>query len=334
MRKTVLTLAILVISLTFFLSCNNSKKEKQEDNDTQEQPEVSDQTQNDTIRRCVTMDVLEKHLAKNSNLKIEMDAIEKQCRAFIALRKTGKINVTDTIAIPTIVHVIYSNDDENISDSQVRSQIDVLNRDFSKTNQDASQIPKEFEDIAANINIRFSLDTIIRVSSTRAEWGTEDQMKFSSNGGSDIIGPTSCLNIWVCNIGGGILGYAQFPGDNLSTDGIVISPQFFGTEGFVTPPFDKGRTTTHEIGHWLNLRHIWGDGNCTIDDFVEDTPVSNSPNFGCPTYPTIKCNSNDMTMNYMDYVDDKCMYMFSEGQKDRMRAVFAADGPRESFVKK
>ncbi len=287
----------------------------------------------DAINRCSTMEVLAKHMAKSPGLKSKMEAIEEQCREFIEHRKSGKIADLDTITIPTVVHVIYSKAEENICKDQILSQIKVLNQDFTKTNTDINQIPEEFAALSANTRIRFNLDSIIRVSSTRAEWGTGDLMKFSSNGGSNAIDPTTKLNIWVCNIGGGILGYAQFPGDDVSTDGIVISPQFFGTMGFVSSPFDKGRTTTHEVGHWLNLRHIWGDGNCALDDFVEDTPVSDGPNFGCPVYPTVRCNTNDMTMNYMDYSDDTCMHMFTEGQKDRMRAVFAQDGPRESFVK-
>ncbi|GAA4276045.1 zinc metalloprotease [Aquimarina mytili] len=287
----------------------------------------------DATKRCSTMEVLEQHIAKSPNLKSRMESIEKQCEAFIALRKSGKANDLDVITIPTVVHVIYSKSEENICNPQIVSQIKVLNEDFTKTNTDIGQVPEEFSNLSANIRVHFELDTIIRVSSTRSEWGTNDQMKFSSNGGSNAIDSSTHLNIWVCNIGGGVLGYAQFPGDNTATDGIVISPQFFGTEGSVSAPFNRGRTTTHEVGHWLNLRHIWGDGDCSLDDFVDDTPVSDAPNFGCPTYPTVRCNSNDITMNYMDYTDDACMYMFTQGQKDRMRAVFASGGPRESFPK-
>ena len=156
-------------------------------------------------------------------------------------------------------------------------------------------------------------------------------MKFSSNGGSDVVTPSTHMNIWVANIGGGILGYAQFPGGSAATDGIVVAPQFFGNTGYVSAPFDKGRTTTHEVGHYLNLRHIWGDGRCNRDDFVSDTPKSDRPNYGCPNYPTNHCRSSDMFMNYMDYVDDRCMFMFSEGQKARMRALFAAGGAREDI---
>jgi hypothetical protein len=138
--------------------------------------------------------------------------------------------------------------------------------------------------------------------------------------------PNTHLNFWVCNIGSGILGYAQFPGGSAATDGVVISPQYFGSSDFsssfyLSAPFDKGRTATHEVGHWLNLRHIWGDGTCATD-YVDDTPYAQEANYGCPTHPHYTCNSNDMFMNYMDYTDDACMFMFSNEQKARARAIF------------
>lgn len=333
MQRTILISVFLTLAYFFLSGCGNSKKEKQEVNNVSEETENPHNTQKDSVIRCSTMEVLQKHMAKNPGLREKMEAIENHCQTFVQLRKSGKMQDLDTIMIPTVVHVIYSNENENISDEQIYSQIEVLNQDFTKSNTDLDQIPEEFSSLSTNTKIHFDLDSIIRVSSTRTAWGTGDQMKFSSVGGSDVIDSSKNLNIWVCNIGGGILGYAQFPGDNAMTDGIVVSPQFFGTMGSATAPFDKGRTTTHEVGHWLNLRHIWGDGNCSLDDFVEDTPPSDGPNYGCPTYPTVRCNTNDMTMNYMDYSDDACMHMFTEGQKNRMRAVFAEGGPRESFVK-
>jgi len=321
-------------AILLFLGC---PREKKEDTDPQcmdaENTKISSSLANAQMNtRCGTMQVLRNHITTNPHLTSRMDTIEKQCQAFIELRKSGLFKTLDTITIPVVVHVVYNQPEENICNDQILSQITVLNQDFSKSNTDINQIPEEFSNLAADINIYFKLDSIIRVSSTREEWGIDDQVKFTANGGSDVVSPDKKLNIWVCTIGGGILGYAQFPGDNLTTDGIVVSPQFFGTTGFVTDPFNKGRTTTHEVGHWLNLRHIWGDGDCSQDDFVADTPLSDGPNFACPTYPTIRCNSNDMTMNYMDYVDDACMHLFTKGQKDRMRAVFANDGPRASFV--
>lgn len=324
----------IILALFMFLGCPAQKNtDDPECIDSETAKTFYKATNSGSNKRCATMDVLERHMAKTPNLKSKMEVIENQCQTFIELRKTGKITDLDTIIIPTVVHVIYNQKEENICKAQIVSQIDVLNQDFTKSNTDISQIPDEFSGRSANISVRFRLDSIIRIPSTQTQWGTNDLMKFSSNGGSNAIDSSKNLNIWVCNLGGGVLGYAQFPGDDPATDGIVISPQYFGTMGSAIEPFNKGRTTTHEVGHWLNLRHIWGDGNCAQDDFVEDTPLSDGPNFGCPTYPIVRCNTNDMTMNYMDYTDDVCMHMFTRGQKDRMRAVFADGGPRESIVK-
>ncbi len=299
---------------------------------------------------CYSMKVLNRQLEENPGLHNRMYNIEKNSRKFIAAKKpsnpgggngggggggtpppTGDDGL-GLITIPVYVHVIYSNSNENISDAQINSQISVLNKDFSKTNNDIGNTPSEFAGLTADAEINFTLAGVTRKSSTKTSWGTNDAMKSSSNGGVDAITPSTALNIWVCNIGGGILGYAQFPGGNASTDGVVVGPQYFGNTGYVSAPFNKGRTATHEIGHYLNLRHIWGDGRCRQDDYVADTPSSDGPNYGCPSYPTVNCKSTDMTMNYMDYTDDACMYMFSEGQKARMRSIFAAGGPRESFL--
>lgn len=300
-------------------------------------------------RKCHSMNVLARQLEENPGLLQRMQAIETHGKSFANKPGNGNGNGngngggsgggtgggTDNLGvinIPVYVHVIYNNSNENISDAQINSQIAVLNDDFRKTNSDVNQVPSEFAGLAADSEIEFTLAGVTRKASSRTSWGTNDDMKDASIGGVDVVTPETHLNIWVCNIGGGILGYAQFPGGSASTDGVVISPQYFGTQGFVSAPFNEGRTATHEVGHYLNLRHIWGDGRCRQDDFVADTPSSDGPNYGCPSYPTVNCRSNDMTMNYMDYVDDACMYMFSEGQKTRMRAVFASGGPRDSMV--
>ncbi|MBW3545973.1 MAG: zinc metalloprotease [Bacteroidetes bacterium] len=296
------------------------------------------------LRNCASHDVLARKLADNPGLAKKMEEIESHARAFISAKNGqggGKPGggggstptpYTGEVSIPVIVNVIYNTTQQNISDQQIASQISVLNEDFNKTNSEISSIPAEFAGLAANTNIKFTLAKVNRKQSSRTEWGTRDDMKFTSRGGIDVEDPANYLNIWVCNIGGGILGYAQFPGGNASTDGVVVGPQFFGNTGYVQAPFDKGRTATHEVGHWLNLRHIWGDGRCQQDDYVADTPASDRANYGCPSYPTVHCRSNDMTMNYMDYTDDACMYMFSNGQNDRMRALFASGGARETLV--
>src|SRR5205085_7351896 len=140
-------------------------------------------------------------------------------------------------------------------------------------------------------------------------------VKYTANGGHDAWNRDQYLNIWVCDLSGKI-GYAQFPGGPAATDGVVIDYQAFGTLGTASIPFHLGRTATHEIGHWLNLRHIWGDANCG-DDLVADTPTQQTDNGGCPSFPHVTCSNGpngDMFMNYMDYVNDNCMNMFTAGQ--------------------
>lgn len=344
---------IAILASAFLGSCetdNNSQQieEKEELDLTVSVDELERQALNIDGRQCHTMHVFERQLRENPELLRRMEAIEYETRINA---KPGNGNGNGgsgngggdgggdvgsdnlgIINIPVYVHVIYNTSQQNISDAQINSQIAVLNDDFSATNSDLGQVPEEFAGLVADSEIQFTLAGVTRKASTRTSWGTNDAMKSSSNGGVDVITPETHLNIWVCNIGGGILGYAQFPGGSASTDGVVVSPQYFGKQGYVAAPFDKGRTTTHEVGHYLNLRHIWGDGRCKRDDFVSDTPNSDTPNYGCPTYPTVNCRSNDMTMNYMDYVDDSCMYMFSKGQKARMRALFASGGVRESIL--
>ncbi|SKB29642.1 Por secretion system C-terminal sorting domain-containing protein [Parapedobacter luteus] len=145
------------------------------------------------------------------------------------------------------------------------------------------------------------------------------------------------LNIWVCNLAGDLLGYAQFPhyyATDPNTDGVVVTTTAFGRTGNVLAPFHLGRTATHEVGHWLNLRHIWGDyvGCGGVGDEVADTPDQNDARTGCPSFPQISCGTNDMFMNYMDYTNDGCMNIFTLGQRNRMRALFATNGVRRSFI--
>ena len=159
-------------------------------------------------------------------------------------------------------------------------------------------------------------------------------MKKVSTGGLDAWNASKYLNLWVCNLSGGVLGYAQFPGGAAATDGVVILTTAFGKGGSAASPFNLGRTATHEVGHWLNLRHIWGDANCG-NDLVSDTPTQQTSNYGCPSFPHVTCSNGsngDMFMNYMDYVDDRCMYMFSTGQSTRMNALFASGGARVGLV--
>ncbi|SES81106.1 GEVED domain-containing protein [Hymenobacter actinosclerus] len=295
-----------------------------------------------TKRACASMEVLERQLAADPAMALRLRGIEAQTEAFIdnavAYRATG------TLTIPVVVHVLYNTSAQNISDAQIASQLAVLNEDFNKLNSDVSKAPAAFASRAADVGIQFVLAKrdpsgnattgIERKQSSVSSWSTDDRIKSTSTGGLNAWPSGQYLNLWVGNLGGGILGYAQFPGGAASTDGVVITTSGFGRGGSSGAPFNLGRTTTHEVGHWLNLRHIWGDANCG-NDLVSDTPTQQTSNYGCPSFPHVTCSngtSGDMFMNYMDYVDDACMYMFSTGQSSRMNALFGSGGSRASLL--
>lgn len=287
-------------------------------------------------RHCASQEVHERHLASNPDYAQRQAEIQALTERFAQNPENRQAN--GQIIIPCIIHVVYENAQENISDAQVQSQIDRLNKDYSATNSDYNDVPSIFTSVrSGDTNIRFEILEIQRHADSRATWGTNDAVKSAY----PPIEPARILNMWVADIGGGILGYAQFPGGDPATDGVVMSPQYFGDATasgggnfYLSAPFDRGRTATHEVGHWLNLRHIWGDGNCSQDDFVSDTPVAGNPNYGCPAAGTNSCagGQSDMFMNYMDYVDDVCMFMFSAGQDSRMQATFSSGGGREGFL--
>jgi hypothetical protein len=246
-----------------------------------------------------------------------------------------------TTAIPVVVHVIYRVASENISDAQIASQIDALNKDYRKRNSDAGQTPTVFQPFAGDARVEFVLATvdpqgrptngITRTQTTVAQFKNDNVMKFTSQGGHDAWDTARYLNIWTCpelisaQDGRVLLGYGQFPGGPANTDGLAIWHEAFGTNGTASAPYNLGRTATHEVGHYLNLIHIWGDtADCSGDDQVADTPQQKDPNYNTPTFPHVTCNNGpngDMFMNYMDYVDDSAMFMFTAGQIVRMQAT-------------
>ncbi len=290
-------------------------------------------------RKCGSMENQTRLELLNPEMKKNQEAIEEHSKDyFLSNAKT----IAAVVNIPVVVHVLYNTAAQNISDAQIQSQIAVLNEDFQKLNADKVLVPSVFSNLAANCNISFCLASkdpngnnttgIIRKSTTVSSFGSDDKMKSSTTGGSNAWNTSKYLNIWVCNLGSGLLGYAQFPGGPVATDGVVMLYTAFGRTGNVVAPYNKGRTATHEVGHWLNLRHIWGDANCG-NDLVNDTPTQQAANYGCPTFPKVSCsNSGDMSMNYMDYVDDACMYMFTNGQSARMNALFANGGARAGLL--
>ncbi len=250
------------------------------------------------------------------------------------------------VRIPVVFHVVYKTAAQNIADDLLLQQLDILNADFRRLNADTTDTPAAFADVAADLGIEFCLAQIdpdgnpttgiLRVSTTVSSFTTDDNVKFTADGGDDAWPADSYLNFWVCNLGASLLGYAQFPGGPDATDGVVIHYNHVGYNdaGY---PYHLGRTATHEVGHWLNLRHIWGDDtNCTGTDLVADTPNQKVNTWGCPSYPETDMCSPDapgiMFQNYMDYTDDPCMNMFTEGQKNRSSALFELGGTRYSLV--
>jgi len=291
-------------------------------------------------RQCGTMAVHFRLLETDPSFRQRQTDLERATAQRMISRAAFRPGVT---TIPVVVHVVYNTASENISKAQINSQIAVLNKDFRATNPDKSKVPAVWKGLVTDARIQFVLASkdplgkktigITRTKTSRTSFGTGDTVKFKSSGGADAWPAKMYLNIWVCTLSGGLLGYAQFPGGPAETDGVVILNTAFGTMGTAKAPFNLGRTATHEIGHWLNLRHIWGDTeDCSGTDFVADTPNAVGPNYGKPTFPHVSCSNGpngDMFMNYMDYVDDAAMFMFTTQQVLRIQA--ALDGPRSAL---
>jgi hypothetical protein len=294
------------------------------------------------VRHCATF---EYNKQKEQNNPALLEARQRYNQILQQhLNEPGR-NERSVITIPVVVHVIYNINIQNISDTQIHSQIDVLNADFGRTNSDTTLTPAAFSSVAANTGIQFCLATrdpngnpttgIERRQNTSVSmWQSDDMMKSYVAGGLDAWDRNRYLNIWVCTLANNFLGYTQLPGnpDSLN-DGAVVTSRAFGNTGFVTPPFHLGRTTTHEVGHWLGLIHIWGDdsGTCTGDDNISDTPLQADATTGCPTFPLYDiCDSiypGIMFMNYMDYTDDACMNMFTMEQAIVMNTALTVFRP-------
>ncbi len=293
------------------------------------------------VRTCGTQAVHERLLRTAPGYREARDASENhalRAAMFPAAARTGCTKIS------VVVHVVYKTATQNITDAQVKSQIEVLTADFRKKNADVSTTPGVFAPLATDARIVFELATtdaagnptsgITRTATAVVSFTDDDAVKSAATGGADAWPRDNYLNIWVCQLAGGLLGYAQFPGGPAATDGVVIRNSAFGTTGTAAAPFNLGRTATHEVGHWLDLRHIWGDDGtgCAGSDFVADTPNQGGANTGVPAFPHVSCGNGpngDMFMNYMDYVDDVAMVMFSAGQVTRMQA--ALDGLRSAI---
>lgn len=298
---------------------------------------LSAQGPESTVEKCGSMENLAMRMANDPDLKERMDAIEAHTQEYISQNSTAKMQ-GEVYTIPVVVHIVQANPTVNMT--QIQSQLDVLNEDLRRTNADTTNLNPLFDGLGADSEIEFCLaqrdpeglphSGVTTTTTSSQSFGTDDAIKFDSSGGKDAWPSDQYLNMWVGNLTGGLLGYAQFPGGDPATDGVVITVQYFGTEGPGVLNSSYGRTATHEVGHWLNLRHIWGDGDCSADDFVSDTPNCDSQNWASfPACTNIsQCGNTRMIENYMDYSDDGCMNLFTIGQSERMRALFNPGGFR------
>ncbi len=280
----------------------------------------------------------------NPEYAAQRNAYEQSIQNYISAHQNQSgPTVQMVITCPIVVHCVYGSAAQNISLNQVMSQLQVMNEDFGRTNADANS----HWSAAANTTIQFCLAQVDplgnattgletrQYGTASTSWSTNDNVKHYANGGLNIWDPTRYLNIWVCNLTGGLLGYGEFPtGSTTTTFGVAIDYTCFGsnytsygTFSGIAAPFDRGRTVTHEFSHCFNLYHIWGDdgGACTGSDLCADTPNQADATSGCFTYPhTDGCattNPGIMYENYMDYSDDVCLNLFTANQKTRMLAV-------------
>lgn len=293
---------------------------------------------------CHSTDYLQERLRTNPGTAFQMDAMEEFIEQTIAQKhlSAGRGEGKQLVVIPVVFHVLYHEASENIADDKLIEQIEVLNQAFRRLSADTVKTPDRFRHLAADCEIEFQLaqsdplrrgvSGIVRYYTPIEYWDADDKMKLSTEMGAPAWDASQYLNIWVCNLRRG-LGYASFPGGPDELDGIVLNYGIVGTNN--SSSYGQGKVAVHEAGHWLGLRHIWGDDYCG-DDWVDDTPRQGGFTGGCPTDVRSSCSNGaagDMYMNYMDLTNDACTNMFTLGQKDRMQALFAAGGARAGMLK-
>lgn len=248
----------------------------------------------------------------------------------ISVKAFGQRMATENILyIPVVFHIVYNQANQNLSDQIVFEQLNSLNKDFNKENADSVNTLPIFLPAAGKSKIRFVLANnasqsgIVRVQTSHGPFFNDD-LHQSATGGSDAWNIAQYLNIWVANLGDGVLGYASTPDSQLSYDGVAIHFQYFGKGQHTRQPFDQGRTLTHEVGHWLGLSHPWADGGCASDDGVQDTPPQDAATGGCALSYT-SCGQLAMVQNFMSLSDDACMNLFTKGQIEIMRNVLVTN---------
>lgn len=326
---------------------------------------TTETTEAPAFQRCATVERTQALRAANPSFPSDEDFERYIQRAMASRNATlaARSQAEQVLYLPVVVHIIHQGEEtgqgSNIAYEQVLSQIEVLNEDFRRKAE-----TRGFNDhvAGADVNVEFVLAAVDPTGNPLPEQGIH-RVQDATLGISGPISPEDMdgivkpatfwdparyFNIWTADLGEGLLGYAQFPTDSglegvdysgmnaaAETDGVVVLYNAFGSSDKgnfpLLTPYDKGRTATHEVGHWLGLRHIWGDGGCDVDDYCSDTPISDGPNFGCPLEAT-SCNSVDMIENYMDYTDDACMNIFTVDQKARMLTVLGNSPRRKELL--
>jgi PKD repeat protein len=320
------------------------------------------QVQAQKIDQCATMPMDSLLRLKHPELGSLNDFERALQRKIVEIkaRQAASRGTAEVVTIPVVVHIVHNAESigsgRNISEAQVKSQIETLNEDFRRRrgtrgfNDDARGADIEIEFCLSQFNQtgqKMAEPGIDRINGGRAAWNRTDIE--GSLKPTTIWDPNKFFNVWVLEFAtpdNNLLGYAQFPsqssldglpanGGSGSTDGVVILYASFGnTEKGSFPsmkaPYNLGRTLSHETGHWLGLRHIWGDANCG-NDFCDDTPTQASESRNCQK-GRVSCGGSNMVENYMDYSDDGCMNIFTNNQKSRMRAVLELSPRRSSLI--
>jgi Pregnancy-associated plasma protein-A/Secretion system C-terminal sorting domain len=296
-------------------------------------------------KSCSMEDYVSKQVSNNVSLKEELEQVEVFTRERTnSTGTTQRVNgLPEIITVPVVFHILYHTADQNIERARLELLIAALNRDFNKRNADTTNIPSVFKPYATSMGFEFKIATmdpqgvgtngVVRKYTPISYWMSDDNMKFSASYGDDAWDSKNYLNIWICNMRD-VLGYSTLPGMDPKKDGVVLAFEEVIRPRGTTPGINDLRTVVHEVGHWLNLYHIWGEGYCG-DDKVDDTPRQGSYTPGCPNGTRVTCDNGpvgDMYMNYMDFTDDVCMNMFSKGQRKRARILFEAGGPRNSIL--
>lgn len=282
---------------------------------------------------CVTTDYRQARISQSPEETIAIQQAEHFISQVAASPVTGRFE-NGILKIPVVIHNLYHTSEQKITDAQVAAQLELLNKAFRRQNEDTFKTPAVFKSVAADCEIEFLLATsdpmrrsttgIIRKYTPVTNWVMDDKMKSSAEMGDDPWDSRLYLNIWVCQMER-FAGYSTVPGSEAKLDGIVIGLAAFGA---------GQKTIIHEAGHWMGLKHIWGDAYCG-DDGVEDTPKQASYTVGCPSTVRVTCGNSptgDMYNNYMDFTNDGCMNLFTRGQKSRMQAAFSSGGARNSLV--